>query len=150
MQQQRNILEQARGLVQPGALFDPHQQRAIAAAAEAIKARGGPTDDTERRIVTVDERLTIHYPKREEKAVPPSLLQALAAAKAAHLPFVEAREQAKDAWMAATERYHRTEEQADGETANERERIWKELELMAKPTGRRVQNVERAIARATA
>lgn len=79
-----NVIATARELATPGRVFDSTEQRALAAGAAAIAARGGPRDDVDRRVVSAAERLAFYGPTPEpQPEIPATLLAKIAEAEKA-------------------------------------------------------------------
>jgi hypothetical protein len=55
------ILDRARELVQPGRLFDPDDQRVLAAAAEQLG--DNPSDERDRRVLEIAGRMKFYVPE---------------------------------------------------------------------------------------
>lgn len=79
-----NVIETARALAVPGRPFDSTEVRALVAGAEAIAARGGPRDDTDRRIVAIAEKMALYPPTpNPQPEIPKALLEEIEAAELA-------------------------------------------------------------------
>ena len=141
------LIVEALRLTRPGSIFAPDQEKLVAKAAAMLAEVATTRSLTlpEARVIAVADRLRIIWPERAELSIPQALADRLAAAEKEHEPFVVARDNAQRAWYDASLRYRKSLKSRDEEEVARLERDWKDAEIAAKATGRRVVQAERAI-----